>query len=193
MSPKKILRASEPPCVPGNRADGLGGLIFHRKLPRGNPGRSGFTFVEILVALCIGAMVVAAVAMANGSIVVHGPRRTRSENVSISPAVFQNFYGVSQDTVAVSQAPDYGGAAMAESMREKFNSDVSSAIAVFCLGRNGLSGFHLLHRSDVGDKLLDLCFGPLHERLGRERPCDLRNGSADNLFPIGSVCQREKV
>ena len=139
MSPKKIHRASESFFVPGNRAGGLRGLIFRRELPRENPGRSGFTFVEILVALCIGAMVVAAVAMAYGSIVLHGPIRTRSENVSISAAVFQNFYGVSQDTVAVSQAPDYGSAAMAESMREKFHSDVSSAIAVFCLGRNGLS------------------------------------------------------
>ena len=101
--------------------------------------RAGFTFVEMLVAICIGAIAIAAAAVAFNSIVVHGPKRTVAVNVDIGAGTFNSFYGENQTSIAASQAPDYAAAAMAESLREWFSSDVSSAIAVFSLGRNGLS------------------------------------------------------
>jgi hypothetical protein len=100
---------------------------------------NAFTFVEVLVALCIGAMVLGAVAMAFSTIVVNGPQRTKAVNVEIGTSVFNNFYGGSQSAVAAGQAPDFGAAAMAEGLREWFCADVSSAVAVFSLGRNGRS------------------------------------------------------
>lgn len=102
-------------------------------------GVRGFTFVEILVALSVGALLLGAGIAAYSTIVVNGPQRAHSQNVEISSAVFQNFYGADHASVTVGEAPDYGSGAMAESMRERFNADVSSAIAVFCLGRNGRS------------------------------------------------------
>jgi hypothetical protein len=93
----------------------------------------------MLVALGIGAAVMSAGIMAYSSIVVGGPSRTKSFDVPISSATFQILYGQSSSNVAVSQAPDYAAAAMAESMRVALERDVSSSVAVFCLAREGLS------------------------------------------------------
>jgi hypothetical protein len=140
MSPKKTLTANDPGLglpIPGG--PGFPVVIVHalnRRGARGPGPTSGFTFIEILVALCIGAAVMMAGIMAYSSIVVYGPSRAKSLNVAITAAVFQNFYGANFADVSVSPAPDFTASAMAESMREKLYSDVSSSIAVFSLGRN---------------------------------------------------------
>lgn len=108
--------------------------------PAPNSQRDAFTFVEILVALSIGAAVLTAGIMAYGSIVVNGPQRTRTDAVNIGSTAFNSFYGIATNYVEVGQSPSYSASAMAESMRAKFYSDVSHSIAVFCLARNDLSG-----------------------------------------------------
>jgi len=97
--------------------------------------RKAFTFVEILVALCIGAMVLTVAVIAYSAIGKAGPSR-RQVNVQIGLPNMVNFYGVSGTAVAVSEAPSMGATAMANSMRERLYADVSYATAVYCLARN---------------------------------------------------------
>ena len=100
------------------------------------PGRSagaGFTFVELIVAMCIGASVIVVAVLAYGAISRNGPSR-RQSNVTLTNAVA--FYGTTNSLIAVSEAPSFAAAAMAESMRERLLSDIASASAVCCLGRN---------------------------------------------------------
>ncbi|MEI6278854.1 MAG: prepilin-type N-terminal cleavage/methylation domain-containing protein [Verrucomicrobiae bacterium] len=97
---------------------------------------SGFTFVELLVALCIGATVLVVAVMAYSAIGSSAPSR-RQVNVQIGLANMVNFYpGSLGTTVAVSEAPSMGATAMANSMRERLCSDISFATAVCCLARN---------------------------------------------------------
>jgi len=95
--------------------------------------RSAFTFVELVVAMCIGAAVIMVAVLAYGAISRNGPSR-RQSNVSLTNAAA--FYGTASNLIAVSEAPSYAAAAMAESMRERLLSDIASASAVCCLGRN---------------------------------------------------------
>jgi len=96
---------------------------------------SGFTFVELVVALGIGAMVVAVAIMAYGAINSQGTsKRQLNVNIGINNAF--SFYGWTDPRTAVSESPSFGATAMANSLREQFLSDVSSASAVVCLARN---------------------------------------------------------
>ncbi len=96
---------------------------------------SGFTFVELVVALGIGAMVIAVSIMAYGTINSQGTSR-RQVNVNIGINNAFSFYGWTDPQTAVSEAPSFASAAMANSLREQFLSDISSASAVVCLARN---------------------------------------------------------
>jgi len=104
---------------------------------RGAPSsRRAFTFIELLVALSIGAMIIVVAAMAYGTIGNYGISR-RQVAVQIGLANMVNFYpGSSGATVAVSEAPSMGATAMANSMRERLHGDISYATAVCCLARN---------------------------------------------------------
>lgn len=95
--------------------------------------RAGFTFVELVVAMCIGAAVIMVAVLAYGAISRNGPSR-RQSNVSLTNAAA--FYGTTNSLIAVSEAPSYAAAAMAESLRERLRGDIASASAVCCLGRN---------------------------------------------------------
>jgi len=96
---------------------------------------SGFTFVELVVALGIGAMVIAVSIMAYGTINSQGTSR-RQVNVNIGINNAFAFYGWTDPQTAVSEAPSFAATAMANSLREQFLSDISSASAVVCLARN---------------------------------------------------------
>ena len=101
---------------------------------------SGFTFVELMVALVIGAGVIMVAVMAYGAITQNGPSR-RMDNLALGtnsiPLYGTNIaYGTNATLIAVSEAPSYAAAAMAESMRERLLGDIASASAVCCLGRN---------------------------------------------------------
>ena len=93
---------------------------------------SGFTFIELIVAMCIGAAVIMVAVLAYGTISRNGPSR-RQSNVTLTNAVA--YYGTTNSLIAVSEAPSFGAAAMAESMRERLLSDISAASAVCCLAR----------------------------------------------------------
>ena len=112
---------------PGGVASGLN--PENRKLKTS----SGFTFVEIVVAMVIGATVIMVAVMAYGAIARNGPSR-RQANVTLTNAVA--LYGTTNSLIAVSEAPSFAAAAMAESMRERLLADISSASAVCCLGRD---------------------------------------------------------
>ena len=102
--------------------------------------RAGFTFVELMVGLVIGAAVIMVAVMAYGAISSNGPSR-RMDSVALGtnsiPLYGTNIaYGTNATLIAVSEAPSYSAAAMAESMRERLLGDIASASAVCCLGRN---------------------------------------------------------
>lgn len=98
-------------------------------------GTHGFTFVELVVALGIGAMVIAVSIMAYGTINAQGTSR-RQLNVDIGINNAFAFYGWTDPHTAVSEAPSFAATAMANSLREQFLGDLSSATAVVCLARN---------------------------------------------------------
>lgn len=94
---------------------------------------SGFTFVELVVALGIGAAVIMVAILAYGAISRSGPSRYQV-NVTLTNAAA--YYNTTNSLIAVSEAPSFAAASMAESMREKLLGDISSASAVCCLARD---------------------------------------------------------
>ncbi len=101
----------------------------------GPSGLAGFTFVELVVAMCIAAGVIMVAVLAYGTISRSGPSR-RQANVRLTVTNAINFYNSSNSLIAVSEAPSFASAAMAESMRERLVRDISTASAVCCLARN---------------------------------------------------------
>ena len=99
-----------------------------------------FTLVEFLLALAIGAGVIAAAAIAFGTITKSMGRNPSYETVQLSAGVLNAFYGddafAAGDTeVGAYYAPSYGRAARAKIVRDKLYQDVDGATAVFCLAR----------------------------------------------------------
>ena len=97
---------------------------------------SGFTYVEIVVAMVIGAAVIMVAVMSYGAISRNGPSRRQSNVTLTNASSLYNMTNTSATLIAVSEAPSFAAAAMAESMRERLLNDISSASAVCCLGRN---------------------------------------------------------
>lgn len=120
-----------------------------------NPSRTsrGFSFVELVVALSIGAVVVVVAVIAYGAILRNGLPSIRNEDVTVPSGVLLNFYGLNSSLISVSRAPNFTAAAAAEDLRNRFHEDVSSAVAVFCLGRDGRNTVHPtnLFLSDTND------------------------------------------
>ena len=110
-------------------------------MPPAGPA-AGFTFVELVVAMCIAAGVIMVAVLAYGTISKTGPSR-RQANVRLTVTNAINFYNSSNSLIAVSEAPSFAAAAMAESMRERLMRDVGSASAICCLARNkpNIAGF----------------------------------------------------
>jgi len=108
--------------------------------PRPKRNSSGFTFVELLVALGICAIVMTVAVAAYGSIMRTGNSSIRAEDVDLGSAVYTNLYGgATGSVIAVGRSPNYSSTAQAESMRERLHQDTSTAIGIFCLGRDGRS------------------------------------------------------
>ncbi len=99
----------------------------------------GFTFVEIIIAVAIGATVITTAVLAYQAITTTGTRWGVSGDVQLPAGAIANLYGLSGNYVSSAFAPNFSMAAQAESMRERLHDDISSASAVFCLGRNGRS------------------------------------------------------
>jgi len=96
----------------------------------------GFTLAEVLIAAAIGAAVITAAAI--GFAVVSGASlRGGRLDVQLPGNAYVNLYGNSASYVTVWPNPNYSEAAKARALRDKLTEDVSAAVAVFCLGRNG--------------------------------------------------------
>jgi len=136
--PKRAIRVLEsgtgfPACEPAQTQAGKPVSHFLLSRDRQDRGRAAFTFVELVVAMCIGAAVIMVAVLTYGTIARNGPSR-RQSNVTVTNAVA--LYGATNNLIAVSEAPSFAAAAMAESMRERLLNDISSASAVCCLPRN---------------------------------------------------------
>jgi prepilin-type N-terminal cleavage/methylation domain-containing protein len=104
--------------------------------------RQAFTFVELLVAIAIGALVLSAAALLLSG--VSGAARSRGtyENVEIGELASANFYAQDISTRSVWFAPNFGLLARSEQMRSLFLADIQKASAVFCLPRSDLRYIH---------------------------------------------------
>lgn len=98
---------------------------------------SAFTFPELLVAVAVAAMLITA-AVIGFSTVARVPTRGGRVDVSLDTAVLTNFYGPSFSGSYVTMAlnPNYFQGVEARRLKDRLMTDVSSATAVFCLGRN---------------------------------------------------------
>ncbi len=101
----------------------------------------GFTFVEVLVAVAIGAAVLVVAVLAFQAVGNFDSRQSSSYETITFPSttVLSNFYGVATNAVATWSAPSAGHLARAEILREKFLEDTQKAVAVYCLPRVGQS------------------------------------------------------
>ncbi len=105
--------------------------------------RSGFTYVELIVGLAVGAIVLGAGVIAFSAITTNHPLRLRAEPIPITAAVNINFYDISSNTVSVPYAPSVGASAQAEVMREMFSEDLRSSVGIYVLSRPGVNSIRL--------------------------------------------------
>jgi len=118
-------------ATPSNRVDPA--RANHRRA-------SGFTYVEMLVAAAIAAATITVAVIAFQAIARSGMGQRADVDVQLPGGTLYNFYGLNGTTILTTTAPNFGATAtMAEGLRRKFYDDISSAEAVFCLGRNGPS------------------------------------------------------
>jgi len=108
----------------------------HPQLPK-RPCPDGFTFVELLVAMVVAALLITA-AVIGFSTLSQAPTRSGRVDVSLAPGIFTNFYGptFSGSYVTMALNPNYFQGVEARRMKDRLLADVSSATAVFSLGRN---------------------------------------------------------
>jgi hypothetical protein len=99
------------------------------------PFQGGFTAAEMLVATMIASVVIGTAALAFGTL-SRGQRQYASmATVNLPSGAVNNFYGINSTSVTTHVAPNYGSVALAEALRERFYTDTSQAIAVYCLYR----------------------------------------------------------
>lgn len=111
------------------------------KTPPNSP-ESGLTFVELLVAMAVGAAVLAAAVLGFATI-ANNPMRIGTMDVSIDANLHTTLYGASADTVTLGQNPNYFQAAQAQRMKELLLADTAGSSAVFVLGRNARNDVRL--------------------------------------------------
>lgn len=101
--------------------------------------RHGYTAVELLMVLVMGAIVMGSLVVCYGTLSRNQPRVASFVAVPLGSDRMINFYALSSSTRQTCVAPHYGAVAQAEKLREQFNSDVASATAVFCLPRDSFN------------------------------------------------------
>ncbi|HYF37355.1 MAG TPA: hypothetical protein VD994_18790 [Prosthecobacter sp.] len=109
-----------------------------KRLPAWKTQR-GYTAVELVTVLALGAMVLGGVVVGYGTLTRDQPRVSSFVSVPLGASVVQTFYGQSSSTRQACVAPHYGALAQAEKLREQFNTDIISATAVFCLPRDAVN------------------------------------------------------
>lgn len=103
--------------------------------------RGGFTSVELLLVLALGAIVIGGSVVTYGTIVRSQPRVSSFITVPLGSTRMLNFYGSTSASLDTGCAPQYGGLSQAEEMRETFLNEVASATAVFCLPRDDMNTY----------------------------------------------------
>jgi hypothetical protein len=121
-------RSPSRQCPPGCR---------RRRFQNSESSRA-FSLIELLIAAALGAALLTVAVIIFQNLVANGGTRTSYGTVTVGSAL-GTFYGGSATTVAAYFAPSYGRAAQAEVVRDQFVTDLRSAIAVYCLGRNGVN------------------------------------------------------
>jgi prepilin-type N-terminal cleavage/methylation domain-containing protein len=97
--------------------------------------RRGFTFAEVLMALAIGAAVIATAVVSYQAVTQSGSGLGTYGPVQLPDGVLFDFYKQSGAYVDAYFAPNYGRVAQAEVVRDELYEDISHASAVFCLAR----------------------------------------------------------
>jgi hypothetical protein len=103
--------------------------------PVPSKGDKGYTSLELLTVLALGAIVLGGLVVSYGTLTRNLPRVTSFVSVPLGSDRMVNFYGASSASRETCVAPHYGSLAQAERLREAFNNDVLGATAVFCLPR----------------------------------------------------------
>ncbi len=106
----------------------------HRSEP-GHDRHGGFTMIELLLALAIGAAVITAGVMIFQSLTAGARPSGSYVNITLGTTVMQNFYGLNQASIDAWIAPNYGQRAQADMLRDRLWEDLEKANAVYCLGR----------------------------------------------------------
>jgi prepilin-type N-terminal cleavage/methylation domain-containing protein len=130
-------------------------------------GHAGFTFVEFLMALAIGAGVITVAAISYGTIINSVGRSASYDTVTLSAGVLNAFYGDDEYSVTATDtgayfAPSYGRAAKAEILRDSLYEDVSQASAVFCLSRTA--------QTDSSTRLTSIPINPTYDARRLDTP-----------------------
>lgn len=113
----------------------------------------GYTFVEVLVAIVIGALTLSVAVAALAGIVRHSKSSGGTVAVTIGSANAANFFGINTNTIDVPAAPSFDSSAQAEVMRALFGEDIDAACAVFVLARNSLNTIRPTAISNFSDAL----------------------------------------
>ena len=134
--------------------------------------RGGFTSVELLLVLALGAVVIGGAVVTYGSIVSNQPRVSAVIQVPLGSTRMEHFFGMSGSIYGSASAPQFGALSLAEEMREQFLVDVVGATAVFCLARDDANTY----------KPSTIAYDPaVHEEL--DTPLKFRS----HLIAIGAV------
>jgi Tfp pilus assembly protein PilE len=105
---------------------------------KGAPVRCrGFTSIELLLVLALGAVIVGGAVVSYGTLVRNQPRVASFVSAPLGNQRMNQFFGLNSSTQDTPMAPHYGSIAQAEELREQFYADVTSSTAVFCLPREG--------------------------------------------------------
>lgn len=116
---------------------------FHDIPYRAAKSRSrGFSFVELLVAVAVGAIILTAAALAFHAVSSSGRVRATYQDVNIGPQANANFYAQDSSTRSAWFVPNYGMLAKAEQLRNLFLEDVQRSAGVFCLPRTDFRYIH---------------------------------------------------
>ena len=100
--------------------------------------KTGFTFVEMLVAVALSSVCLGAGALAFQSITANAKRSTSIIEIDIGQTTNQSFYPDAPATgkIRTYSAPNFGKLMFAQELRGKFIEDASRSTAVFCLPRS---------------------------------------------------------
>lgn len=98
--------------------------------------RGGFSTLELLVVLALGAVILSGVMVTYGTLMAGRTNISETMEVTLPVARATNFFGAGAPNIrTIPVAPSYGALARAEKLREEFNRDALAAASIFCLYR----------------------------------------------------------